>query len=90
MPIPDLDKKAPVWAIPIWSDAAGGSLVSHGHGAGCVIFPTFWTYAPWGKRINSGRVFEGKRLDRKLSALELSGQLIGICSATSYWIILKF
>ena len=82
MPIPDLDEKAPVWAIPIWSDAAGGSLVSHGHGAGCVIFPTFWTYAPWGKRINSGRVFEGKRLDRKLSALELSGQLIGICAGS--------
>ena len=28
MPIPDLDEKGPVWAIPIWSDAAGGSLVS--------------------------------------------------------------
>ena len=44
MPIPDLDEKGPVWAIPIWSDAAGGSLVSHGNGAGCIIFPSLWTY----------------------------------------------
>ena len=68
MPIPDLDEKAPVWAIPIWSDAAGGSLVSHGNDAGCVIFPSFWTYVAWRKRINSGKMFFGKRMDRKLSA----------------------
>jgi hypothetical protein len=46
MYIPNIDEKAPVWAIPIWSDAAGGSLVSHGHRAGCVIFPSFWVYVP--------------------------------------------
>ena len=75
-------KKAPVWAIPIWSDAAGRSLVSHGNGAGCVIFPSFWTYVAWGKRINPGEMFFGKRMDRKLSALELVGQLIGICAGS--------
>ena len=80
MPIPDLNERAPVWSIPIWSDAAGGSLVTHGLGAGCVIYPAFWTYVPWGKRINSGEFFDGKRMDRKLSALELFGQLIGICA----------
>ena len=66
----------------IWSEAAGGSLVSHGNGAGCVIFPSFWTYVAWGKRINSGEMFFGKRMDRKLSALELVGQLIGICAGS--------
>ena len=24
MPLPDLEERAPVWAISIWSDAAGG------------------------------------------------------------------
>ena len=37
---------------------------------------------PGGKRFNSGRFFEGERLDRKLSALELTGQLIGICAGS--------
>jgi hypothetical protein len=82
MYIPNIDERAPVWAIPIWSDAAGGSLVSHGHGAGCVIFPSFWVYVSWGMRINAGKLFDGKRMDRKLSALELFGQLIGICAGS--------
>ena len=82
MSIPNLERKSPVWATPIWSDAAGGSLVLHGQGAGCIIFPSFWVYVPWGGRINAGKLFEGKRLDRKLSALELVGQLIGICAGS--------
>ena len=70
--IPNIDEKAPVWAIQIiiWSDASGGSLVSHGHGAGCVIFPSF------------GKLYDGKRMDRNLSALELFGQLIGVCAGS--------
>ena len=56
-----------VWAIPIWSDAAGGSLVSYGHGAGCVIFPSFCVYVPLGMKINAGKQYDGKRMDRKLS-----------------------
>ena len=70
--IPNIDEKAPVWAIQIiiWSDASGGSLVSHGHGAGCVIFPSF------------GKLYDGKRMDRKLTDLELFGQLIGICAGS--------
>ena len=83
MSIPSLDERAPSWAIQIWSDAAGGSLRSHGHGAGCVILPSLWTYVPWAKNINSGKLYKGRRLDRKLSALELFAQLSGICAGST-------
>ena len=33
-----------------------------------------------GMKINAGKLYDGKRMDRKLSALELFGQLIGICA----------
>ena len=33
-------------------------------------------------KINAGKLFDGKRMDRKLSALELFGQLIGICAGS--------
>jgi hypothetical protein len=78
MYIPNIGEKAPVWSISIWSDATGGSLVSHGHGAGFVS----WVYVSWVMKINAGKLFDGKRMDRKLSALELVGQLIGICAGS--------
>ena len=56
--------------------------MSHGHGVGCAIFPSFWVFVPWGMKINTGKLYDGKRMDRNLSALELFGQLIGICAGS--------
>ena len=33
-------------------------------------------------KINAGKLYDGKRMDRNLSALELFGQLIGICAGS--------
>ena len=50
--------------------------MSSGHGTGGIGGP-FWFMVPWGKKINSGaKAADGKRLCRKLSALELVGPLI--------------
>jgi hypothetical protein len=66
----------PAWTIEFHTDAAGGSLLSPGHGTGGCSGP-FWFYVPWGRRINCGmRGADGKRFSRKLSALELVGPLI--------------
>jgi hypothetical protein len=42
----------------------------------------WWYYVPWARRINAGgwRV-DGKKVDRKLSALELAGPLIIVAAA---------
>ena len=63
MPRPDLDEKAPVWVIPIWSDAAG----AHWYPMGMVQDVLY--FHPYGGK---GSILEGERLDRKLSALELT------------------
>jgi hypothetical protein len=66
----------PAWTVEFHTDAAGGSLLSPGHGTGGCSGP-FWFYVPWGRRINCGmRGADGKRFSRKLSALELVGPLI--------------
>jgi hypothetical protein len=70
--------KPVAWAKQVFTDAASGSLDRLGAGSGG-IFGAWWFYVPWAKRINAGgwRV-DGKKVGRKLSALELIGPLIAV------------
>jgi hypothetical protein len=71
---------SPAWTIEYYTDASGGSALSAGHGTGG-IRDDFWFMVPWSPKINSGAKFsDGRRLCRKLSALELVGPLICISS----------
>jgi hypothetical protein len=66
----------PAWTLEYFTDASGGSALSSGHGTGG-IGGGFWFMVPWGQRINSGaKHTDGRRLCRKMSALELVGPLI--------------
>jgi hypothetical protein len=66
----------PAWTLEYFTDASGGSALSLGHGTGG-IGGRFWFMVPWGHRINSGaKHTDGRRLCRKMSALELVGPLI--------------
>jgi len=67
-------------ALEAFTDAAGGSCEAVGRGTGGVL-GDWWFYMPWAKRINAGgwRV-DGKKVGRKLSALELVGPLIVVAA----------
>jgi hypothetical protein len=66
----------PAWTLEYYTDASGGSALSPGHGSGG-IGGRFWFLVPWGQKINSGaKHTDGRRLCRKMSALELVGPLI--------------
>jgi hypothetical protein len=66
----------PAWTLEYFTDASGGSALSAGHGTGG-IGGRFWFMVPWGRRINSGaKHSDGRRICRKMSALELVGPLI--------------
>ena len=71
---------APAWAREFYTDAAGGSATTVGLGCGGVS-RDWWFYVPWGRKINAGVSFEGRRLSSKLSALELVGPLICLAAA---------
>jgi hypothetical protein len=80
---PPLDK-FPAWTREVYTDAAGGSMDGIGRGAGCVS-EDWWAYVPWPRKINCGvKAADGKKLSRKLSALELVGPLICV-SAGHDW-----
>jgi hypothetical protein len=66
------------WARQVYTDAAGGSLDRLGAGTGGVC-EGWWFYVPWPKKVNAGgwRV-DGKKVGRKLSALELVGPLVAV------------
>jgi hypothetical protein len=68
-------------ALDAFTDAAGGSCEAIGRGTGGVL-DDWWYYIPWAKRINAGgwRV-DGKKVGRKLSALELVGPLVVVTAA---------
>jgi hypothetical protein len=68
-------------ALNAYTDAAGGSSEAVGRGTGGVL-ADWWYYIPWAKRINAGgwRV-DGKKVGRKLSALELVGPLVVVAAA---------
>jgi len=81
IPAPD---RFPAWTFEFFTDAAGGSSNSIGHGSGGIGGP-FWFFVPWSPRINNGvRAADGKRLSRKLSALELVGPLICISAGRQH------
>ena len=66
----------PPWALDAYTDAAGGTIESTGRGCGGTVGP-WWFYCPWSWAINSGAAkVEGKKVARKLAALELIGPLI--------------
>jgi hypothetical protein len=79
--IPNPSPSLPPWAIDVFTDAAGGTLESLGRGVGGVLLDQ-WFYYPWSKKINSGfhRV-AGKKMARKLAALEMAGPLVAIACA---------
>ena len=82
--IPDPDFKFPPWTLEVYTDAAGGSLESVGRGSG-VVCGSWWAVLPWSPKINMGvKAADGKKLGRKLSALELVGPLIAV-SAGHAW-----
>ena len=75
------EEKLPVWVWEVYTDAAGGTMESVGRGSGGVA-RGFWFYVPWSRRINGGgRAEDGKKLARKLSALELVGPLVTVAAA---------
>jgi hypothetical protein len=79
IPIPRA-RTFPTWTREYFTDAAGGTSSSWGHGSGGVAHG-FWYMLPWGRVINSGvRAPDGRRISRKLSALELVGPLVCIAA----------
>ena len=82
--IPRPDGALAPWAIDIYTDAAGGSSKSPGHGVGAVAVG-WWVFLPWGHAINTGQpTGDNRQLDRVLSALELVGPLLGLCAAAKF------
>jgi hypothetical protein len=78
--IPDPDAPPPPWAENIYTDAAGGTLEAIGRGCGGV-WGAKWFYLQWSRPICSGsHSVEGKKVARKLAALELVGPLVAVCS----------
>jgi hypothetical protein len=70
-----------VGALNAYTDAAGGSCEAIGRGTGGVM-GSWWYYIPWAKRINAGGwKVDGKKVGRKLSALELVGALVVVSAA---------
>jgi hypothetical protein len=66
----------PAWAINAYTDAAGGSSTNPASGSGGVM-GGWWYWYPWAKRIQHGILkHKGKKVGRKLTALELIGPLI--------------
>lgn len=83
--IPNPDLKLPTWAIEFFTDASGGGLGPDGYRCGRgvgSVGPQCWTYVPWSRKICIGPYMpDGKRLNRKMSALELIGPLLVVSSA---------
>ena len=76
--IPDPEGELPPWARNVYTDAAGGTLESVGRGTGGVLEDK-WFYVPWSAGVNGGRVkVDGRKVGRKLSALELVGPLVAL------------
>ena len=82
--IPEPVAHFPPWTRECYTDAAGGSMEGVGRGAG-IVSNDWWVYIQWPRKINCGvKAHDGKKLSRKLSALELVGPLVAI-SAGSEW-----
>ena len=82
--IPDPADRFPAWTRECYTDSAGGSLTGVGRGAGAVS-QEWWVQVPWPRKINCGvKAADGKKLSRKLSALELVGPLICIAAGAEW------
>jgi hypothetical protein len=76
--IPDVGERLPPWTRECYTDAAAGTMESIGRGVGAVS-QDWWVYVPWPRKINCGvKAEDGKKLSRKLSALELVGSLLRV------------
>ena len=81
-PLVDPDRRPGPSALVSHTDAAGGSLRSFGKGVGMTIFPDLWTFVMWGRKINGdGKTTNGKALESLMSAWELLGPLLTLCTA---------
>jgi hypothetical protein len=70
----------PAWAIIAYTDAAGGSSTNPASGTGGIM-GSWWYWYPWAKRIQHGILkHKGKKVGRKLTALELIGPLVVIAA----------
>ena len=69
----------PAWSREFFTDAAGGSVATVGLGCGGVSLD-WWFYLPWGRKINSGVAYLGRKLSSKMSALELVGPLVCVAA----------
>jgi len=50
-----------------------------------IVSETWWAYFPWSRDVNAGlNVIDGKKVSRKLSALELTGALVCITAGASW------
>ena len=79
--IPKQPGRHKVGSLQAYTDAAGGSRETVGRGTGGVM-DNWWYYIPWQDRINAGNwKVDGKKVGRKLSALELAGPLIVVAAA---------
>ena len=73
--IPLPSSSCPAWSREFFTDAAGGSGQTVGLGCGGVSLD-WWFFVPWGRKINCGVRWMGRKLSQKMSALELVGPLI--------------
>jgi hypothetical protein len=74
----------PAWCRECYTDAAAGTLEAVGRGVGAVC-GDWWAYVPWTKKINCGvKADDGKKLSRKLSALELVGPLLCVTAGADW------
>ena len=77
----DPDTCLPAWSLEAYTDAAGGTNLTMGSGCGALL-GSWWSYIPWSPYINGqGTARGGKRVGRKLSALELVGPLLVVSGA---------
>ena len=82
--IPDPVDRFPVWTREVFTDAAGGSLTGVERGTG-IVSKDWWAQVAWPRKINCGvRAADGKKLGRKLSALELVGPLICVAAGQEW------
>lgn len=85
--IPDPDMRPPAWALDMYTDASGGGFGHDGRRTGRgvgALTKGWWAYVPWSSTICRGPLGEdGRRLNRKMSALELVGPLLVISAGFS-------
>ena len=75
-PITRSDTPLSPFAIPAYTDAAGGTAQKVGHGLGGILSNDVWFYIPWPRWLNVGQEnSDGIRFDRKMSVLEILGPL---------------